>query len=249
MAKGSPKPRRKATSERPSLEGVLLVDTYDLIAPFYGLTNADAFEELTEYLVGLSCRDQEFEPPEAGPMQDSQRRAEGHKLALTMRDHAARMIESLETIHEALGRFDDVVSVHPPLLEAIFDVDTGDPRRPIFPERIAILLTFFQEVDWDKAAEALARLAAMPVRENLARGPVRNETLRRAVAACRTYWRDVEINSWSMSSLKNKNVRDVNDRWNLQGTCEAFVADLLTQCGLVHGLQDLCSAWTAVDQE
>ena len=53
---------RHPTHERPKLNGTLLVDTFDVIAPFYELTDEPAFHELTEYLVGLSCRDQEDEP-------------------------------------------------------------------------------------------------------------------------------------------------------------------------------------------
>jgi hypothetical protein len=147
-----------------------------------------------------------------------------------------------------MTRFDLVVGTHPPLLEEIFDIDTGDPRNLAFPDRIVVLLTFFEETDWKKAADALTRLATIPVRERLARGPLRNETLRRGVKACRDYWKDVEGHSWWMSSLKIQSVRDSNDRMNLQGKCEAFVTDLLTHCGLTHRLHDLCSAWTATDQ-
>lgn len=52
-------PSHGNASGRPSLEGVLLVDTYDLIAPYYDLKDELAFEELTEYLIFLCCVHQE----------------------------------------------------------------------------------------------------------------------------------------------------------------------------------------------
>lgn len=240
--------RRRPTHERPSIAGVVPHDLFGVIGPFFKLKHEEAFDELADYLVSLSCRDQEEEPVAGELPADVTRRAEGHRLASVIQDQARRMALSLDAIHDAFGRFEATVDHHPPLLEAIFEVDTGDPRNLFYPNEIAILLTFFRELDWDRAADALTRLAAIPVREKLARGPLRNETLRRAVAACRAYWRDVEGLPWSMSSLKVKNVRDLNDPRNLQGRCEAFVSDMINQCGIVHGLHDLCSAWTAVDQ-
>ena len=245
---------RRPTHERPDLSNTRVVETFDVIAGFYGLNDEMAFHELTEYLVGLSCRDQEDEfvvkELEAdGDLGLAQRRAEGHQLALKLKDQAARMLEGLEAIENALARFDAVVKIHPPLLEAIFETDTGDPRNLFFPEKLTILLHFFQAANWDQAADALSQLSALPVRKKLARGPLKNETLRRAVSACRAYWRNTEKHSWSMSSLKVKNVRDLNDPVNLQGHCERFVSDVLTQTGISHGLHDLCSAWTAVDRD
>jgi hypothetical protein len=242
----------KRAAERPSLERVLLSDTFETFADFYGLKNADAFDELTEYLVGLSCRDQEGEEyrPFSHPSAETSvsRRSDGHQLALRLRDHATRALGIIDAIDEDLQRFHDIVNLHPPLLEAIFDVDLGDPRNLTVPDSVASLLTFFEEADFEKASQALSRLAALPVRPELMKGPMPNVTLRRAVAACREYWRETEGNSWSMSSLKDKSVRDENERSYLKGHCEAFVSDVLTQCGIVHGLQDLCSAWNAVDK-
>ena len=244
---------RPATHERPSLAETLIIDSFDVLTCFYELRDGSAFHELTEYLVGLSCRDQEDEDvidelASQGDVGLSRRRAEGHRQARALRHHAVRALESIGAIDDAMRQFDAAVQFHPPLLEAIFDVDTGVPGNLFAPEEIAILVTFFQEADWDQAAVALGRLGQLPVREKLARGPLRNETLRRAVAACRTYWRDTEGHSWSMSSLKIKNVRDLNDPRNLQGRCEAFVSDIVSLCGITHGLHDLSSAWSAVDK-
>jgi hypothetical protein len=244
---------RQVAHKRPSLGGILLSDTFEVIASFYELKNGSAFHELTEYLVGLSCRDQEDEYIQAdlalvGDPGLSQRRAEGHQLARAVVSHALRASESLDAIFGALERFDAIVQMHPPLLEAIFDTDTGDPRSLTMPDNLAILLHFSDKVDWSDAWDALRSLASIPVKMRLARGPVNNQTLRRAVAACRTYWQAEEGHSWSMSSLKSKAVRDENEPCYLQGRCEAFVSDILTQTGIMHGLQDLCSAWTAVDR-
>jgi len=89
-----------------------------------------------------------------------------------------------------MGRFEAVVNSHPPLLEAIFDVDMGDPGQLFYPEQIAILITFFRDVNWDEAHAHMQLLADLPVREKLTRGPLKNATLRRAVEACRAYWRE-----------------------------------------------------------
>lgn len=238
---------RPATHERPSLDGVLVVDTFEAIAPFYGLNDAAAFHELTEYLVGLACRDQE-DAIEENQQSLSERRQEGRRLALEMKNHASDMIASLDAIYQALERFDTVVSIHPPLLEAIFEVDAGSPTRLVFPNEISVLHTFFREADWGQVTKALGRLADMPVRAKLARGPVPNETLRRAVSACRTYWKEAEGLPWSMSSLKVTSVREAGQARNLKGRCEAFVSDICNQCDIAHELRDLCSAWTAVDR-
>ncbi|MBO9511687.1 hypothetical protein [Erythrobacter sp. A6_0] len=237
---------------RPSLEGTLLSETFEAIAGFYKLKNADAFDDLTEYLVALSCRDQEgeeyrpFSDPEAAA--STSRRSDGHAIALRLRDHATQALKIINAIDEDLKRFDAVVNLHPPLLEAIFDLDLGDPKDLTVPPEIGSLLQFFGAADFKGVELALSQLEAIPVRNKLLKGPMPNVTLRRAVAACRHYWRGTEGHSWSMSSLKEKAVRDENNRQFLQGKCEGFVSDILTQCGIVFGLHELCSAWSAVDK-
>ncbi len=82
---------RRPTHERPLLGGTLLIDTFATIGGFYDLQNESAFFELTEYLVGLSCRDQEdefvgHELASEEVAHPSRRRAEGHRLALILRD-------------------------------------------------------------------------------------------------------------------------------------------------------------------
>lgn len=244
---------QRPTHERPDLSNILVVETFDAVAGFYGLKHELAFHELTEYLVGLSCRDQEDEFVVAellagGNLGMSQRRAEGHRIALVLQEQATQALGAIDAINDALVRFEAVVKIHPPLLEAIFDTDTGDPRNLYFPDQLAILLNFFGKADWEQVVEALTQLSILPVRSKLARGPIQNQTLRRAVAACRDYWCVAEERSWSMSSLKVKSVRVENNSRYLQGRCEAFVSDVITQCGIPHKLQDLCSAWNAVDR-
>lgn len=178
----------------------------------------------------------------------SGRRAEGHRQAKAVRDHASNALESINAIFEAMRQFEATVRFNPSLLEAIFDVDTGDPRNLFPPDDLAILSTFFQEDVWEQAAVAFGRLSHLPIREKLARGPLRNETLRRSVAACRIYWNDMEGHSWSMHSLKVKSVREEDNAGYLQGQCEAFVSDVINLCGIKHSLQDLASAWSAVDK-
>lgn len=243
---------RRSLKKRPDLGRVLYSDTFTAVAEFYKLKHADAFDDLTEELVALACRDQEGD--EHRPFSDpvaalsSSRRSDGHKLALRIRKNAVQARLAIDAIEEDLRRFDAIVNLHPPLLEAIYDVDMSVARNLTVPAAIASLMTFFEEANFDEAAEALARLAAMPIRDRLDKGPMPNVTLQRAVAACRQYWRETEGHSWSMSSLKVKSVRDENNAQHLQGPCEAFVSDVLTQCGMVYGLHDLCNAWTAVDK-
>lgn len=88
----------QSTRERPSLEGVLIVDTYDFISSFYSLDKDEAFQELTEYLTGLSCRDQELESAEVELPAGVTPRAEGHRLATNIRDDARRMVTDLDSI-------------------------------------------------------------------------------------------------------------------------------------------------------
>jgi hypothetical protein len=244
-----PSKPRKNMSARPTLDGVTMDDWFGVLQPFYDLKNEEAFDGLAQLLFEYSCRDQEGEPTDAVPKDLSARRSDGYQLATTMRDNAAAMIRSLDAIHDAMNAFnDDVVRWHPPLLESIFDVDTGDPGNVFLPEQIEILQTFFREADWNRAADTLAKLAALPVKKKLARGPVPNTTLRRAVSACRDYWRDAEGKSWTMSSLKHAAVRDENKPHTLQGECETFVADLIIRSGVRCPLQDLSNAWVAVDR-
>ena len=245
---------RRPTHERPDLSNTRVVETFDVIAGFYGLNDEMAFHELTEYLVGLSCRDQEDEFVVAeliadGDLEMSERRAEGHRLALALREQATRALDAIDAIDDTLVRFDAVVKIHPPLLEAIFETDTGDPRNLYFPDHLAILLNYFGKADWEQVVQTLTQLSTLPVRSKLARGPIQNKTLRRAVAACRDYWCVAEKRRWSMSSLKVKSVRVEKNTRHLKGRCEAFVSDILTQCDIQYDLQDLCSAWTAVDRD
>ena len=152
------------------------------MAPHYGLKNGSAFHDLTEELVFLACVYQELDDTtaelEAEDVLHSSRRIQGHRLATELRDEAASMLQSLAEIDEKLSKFNSVVRDHPPLLSAIFERDAGQVQSLWYPAQIAILQSFFVEVNWNSAAEVLGRLAALPVREKLARGPMGNVTLR-----------------------------------------------------------------------
>jgi hypothetical protein len=160
------------------------------------------------------------------------------------------MLIALDSIYAAMEQFHgEVVRWHPPLLEEIFDVDTGDPETLFLPERLDVLQTFFEAVQWEAPAGQISQLASLPVRASLARGPVKDATLRRALLALRHYWVEVEGRSWTMYFLKDPTVRQSDDRRDLKGECEAFVSDLLLASGIRHDLQSLSSAWLAVDRE
>lgn len=240
----TPAERGKRLEKRPSIIGLRFEEADEVLAGSYRLTHVTELYDLLLHVFGLSCRDQEEE--DDGALQ--KRRADGHRLAIEMRDNARAMITSLEAIHAAWTKFNvDVVRWHPPLLEAVFDVGTGGPENAFLPEQIEVLQTFFPTGYWEDVEARLQALVDLPIRPKLKRGPVENVTLRRAVAACRTYWRDVEGRSWTMSSLKTIEARAENKPERLQGECELFVTDVLTAFGIHYTLKDLYSAWSGLD--
>jgi hypothetical protein len=241
----TPAERGKRLEKRQSITGLRFEEADEVLAASYRLTHVSELYDLLLHVFGLSCRDQEED--DDGALQ--KRRADGHRLAIEMRDNARAMITSLEAIHAAWTKFNvDVVRWHPQLLEAVFDVDTEGPENMFLPEQIEVLQTFFPAGYWEDVEARLQVLVDLPIRPKLKRGPVENVTLRRAVTACRAYWRDVEGRSWTMSSLKNAAGRAENKPEHLQGECELFVTDVLTACGVRYSLQELSSAWIALDR-
>lgn len=192
----------------------------------YHLKQPQALEALGNVLSGFAARDQEHE---AHPMTVTERRKRGYELAGKMRDSATLAMRSMETILAARVEFDQVVGFWPPLLEAIFDTDTGPPTNLYAPANIDILMRSFAKPElWDEIDQLLQDLANLPVRPKLSRGPLPDVTLRNALIACRDYWVEHERRNWSMSALKNKETRQEGNVHNLQGCCERFVADVLT---------------------
>lgn len=231
-------------------------ELFGSISDHFSLKHEVQFDELYDYLFGLSCRDQEGEPddPSPQPKELARRRSEGYKLASSMRDNARAMLTSLGEIHRCYLAFnDDVVRWNPSLLEAVFDVDTGDPDNLFLPEQLDVLQSFFG-FNWDAVDDRLTAMAALPVRRDLATGPVANVTLRRVVKACRFYWRDIEKRSWSMSALNRTETRNNKDagkpaeRNLLQNECEIFVALMLEYSGIRYSLQELSTAWRKMDE-
>lgn len=240
----------------------------------HGLMPSAELELLVDQLFGLSCRDQEERYNE--PQQMASRRSAGFRLAKQMQAEAGKMLVHLEKLHRAYGDFHAVVRLNPGLLEEIFDVNAGDPDELFLPAQLNILQTaFYDESDlaqtsvpaaieqsspadamqpcppflWDSIDARLQALARLPVKAVLARGPVANMVLQKAVECCRSHWVNCEGRSWSMSSLKIRDVRDDNDEATLKGACERFVVDVLRVAGLRFNLLDLASAWDAVDKK
>lgn len=246
MGKASGSPRKDVT-KRPALIGHLH-EIVPALMDFYGLTDKDALDELLTLLRGYSCRDQEGEPEDASPDHLTKRRAMGHALARKIVADAAQALKLIDDIERARAAFEDAVLDNPVLLEEIFDVHVGPPDILFYPPELNAFKTFYANVGGEGTEAALSALAATPVRPKLNRGPVRNIVLINAVAACREYWRDHEKLPWAMSALKNRATRREDNHANLQGMCEAFVADVIRCCGIRFTLKGLVTAWTEVDK-
>lgn len=256
-----------------------LEDEAQRLADAYGLENSHALQRLLDMLFGYSCRDQTVG---ITPEQLSERRAKAYKHAQLLRNEAASMLMSLGKINEAMIGFNEVAAFNSAILEAVFDVCTGEPDNLFLPPSLSVLADFFpgwvlgddvkiiksyEEMAlegnladdiqqalkwrflWEEVDDRLTKLAALPVRDKLARGRMPNVVLRQAVALIEHFWRHHTPHSWSMSALKNKETREESDVETLQGDCERFVAEVLTVSGLRFNLPDLYNAWSAVDMQ
>lgn len=260
----------------PKIGAVGFAEAAAQLAIRHGLGHSAELELLIDHLFGLACRDQEERYVEPSKM--AERRREGFKLARAMRDEATVMLASLERLHCAYNQFQDVVSFNTGLLTSIFNAELGPPEELCLPRDLEILQTGFydglstQALDeaisgclaelpnsidpvlpcppflWETVDAKLREFASLPVKAKLARGPLRNAALFAAVSSCRDYWVDAECRSWTMSSLKIAAVRSESDVANLKGSCEKFVADVLSEAGVRFSLSDLSSAWDAVDK-
>jgi hypothetical protein len=247
MGKAPSKPR-KDMRERPVLTGVHFNELFAKLSPFYELRHEDALDELYNELVDIACHEL-GDPPTS--QQLALRRADAHRLAGLMRDEAAAILMALDRIHAAHDEFNTAISDAGSLLmETVFDADPQDPTTSELPAQTRILSQFRTSDQWSEVLDALTRMANLPVRPVLDRGPVRTKLpLERAVRACREYWTNVEGHSWSMYRLKETGVRAGNDRQDLTGVCEAFVADLLAYTFVPYDLQALSTAWLAIDAQ
>jgi hypothetical protein len=251
MGKAPSKPR-KDMRERPVLTGVHFDELFAKLSTFYDLRHEDALDELYNELVDIACH--ELGDPEAIKPTSQQlalHRADAHRLAGLMRDEAAAILISLDHIHAAHAEFNNAIGDTDSLLmEAVFDADPQDPTTTELPAQTRILREFRTSDQWSEVLDALRRMASLPVRPVLDRGPVRTKLpLERAVRACREYWTTVEGHSWSMYRLKETGVRAGNDRRDLTGVCEAFVADLLAYTFVPYDLQALSTAWLSIDAQ
>ncbi|HVK55144.1 MAG TPA: hypothetical protein VM532_08975 [Burkholderiales bacterium] len=244
------------------------------IAARHGLLPSAELELLVDQLFGLSCRDQDERYND--PRQMASRRSEGFRLAKRVQAEAAQMLVHLEELHRAYKDFHATVRFNPALLEEIFDVSAGYPDELFLPAQLNILHTaFYDETDlalasepsaleqpsaanamqpcppflWESIDARLQALTGLPVKAALARGPVPNLVLQKAVERCHRHWVNCESRSWSMSSLKAREVRDDNDEATLKGSCERFVVDVLRVAGFHFNLSDLASTWDAVDKK
>lgn len=212
----------------------------------FGFNNIDALDELTGLLVGYVSRDQSEENDEA---EWAARRKRGYALAKAMKANAQQAMAAIAAAREAVLEFNEVIQFSPPLLEQIFDIDTGRPDNFFMPPDIDVLLNFLpSEEHLGAILGDLAELATLPIHNELKRGPVANLTLRKAVQDCRTFWRDVEHRSWTMSRLNDKVTRNDAYQW-LQGNCEKFVVTMLNETGFRFTLKDLYNAWLAINTQ
>lgn len=235
-----------------------------LIDYIFGLSCRDQDQEVFELQQAPGRRD--------ASKDRSARRSQGFKLAKAMRDDARLMLAALERIHKNMCAFDGVVGSNPALLESIFEVDCGPPDELSIPDEIGVLHTLFNDNDfertaleelsgqailasydlcqkgfWEAVDARLARLAALPIRAKLSRGPMADKVLQTCLASAKSYWLS-QGKSWSMSSLKHAVTRNQNGPNTLQGGCEQFVHDLLSTCSIQYSLRELANAWAWVDQ-
>ncbi len=222
-------------------------DLWKPVSEFYGLQDEMAFDDLVTLLHSSSCCDQE--DPVEGEPSVVERRAGIFRAAHALKRQALSMRQTYDQMRADLNHLHELLQDQDFLLEAVFDVDTRSNNNGFRSEKLDILYSFDGAIDQEKLREWLHAVETLVVRDSLKRGPIANTTLRSCVAACRDYWIDAEHRSWSMSSLKAKVVRDENKRANLQGECEAFVADLLDVYAIRFTLAELATAWTAVDKD
>ena len=244
------KAARRSAAELIPLFAVQQSLMFDAVHEAFGLRDRNAFDDLSYALSDMSIVEQEGEPDEPQPRSPSARRAEGYRLAVGMRDSAISLLQSLDALDEAMGRFNgDVIGRDNALLSEIFDIGSDDLDTGYLPESIGILNCLHGEADWGAIRSALEKVARLPVKDKLPRGPMRNVSLRRAVCACRDYWRGIEGKSWSMAALKHAGARFENNPDNLSGICEIFVVGMLRAHCVRHSLQEVSSAWVGVDRE
>lgn len=113
------------------------------IAGKFGLAHTHALDRLLDLLIGYSCRDQ-TEGITAEELSD--RRAKTRELAISMKNEAANMLQSLGKIYKAILSFNEICAFNPAILEAVFEVDTGDPDNLFLPPEIDILQSFFPQI-------------------------------------------------------------------------------------------------------
>ena len=247
----APSKRRPDTRQRPSLTGVRSEDLFALLAPFYGFKHEVQFDEMLERLWGIFCTDLGGDPDTPLPKADelSVRRSQGYRLASTMRSEAAAALAAIQAVRAATEAFNrDVVRFEPLLHEQIFKGAEQDPTTTSLPEQIDILEHLERFEHWSGAVALLQRVAELPVRATLARGPMRgNSVLYKALALCRSYWVGDEKLSWGMFRLKELDVRDKNLPSDVNGVCESFVFDLLTYNHIPFTLKSLASTWQQLD--
>jgi len=233
-------------SGRPEIHASKL---FERMRTAFKLQHEADFDALVEALVEISCAEQRGEPEDPKP-NFSDLRSRGRELALAMRDHAASALASLSTIEEALRQFnDDIVMRDSALLEAVFDVDMAADNGGYLPPSINVLSRFYGSADWEGTREALQEFASFPIRQTSARGPMPNAPLRNALKACRRYWRNIEGKAWIMVGLRKQEERNRGDLCDLSNDCEVFLGAILRATGVRYSLQDLASAWKAIDRE
>jgi len=221
----------------------------DAVAAHYELRDPVALDELAHTLIGYACRDQ-FNNPMPGEAVD--RRRLGRGLARRIKTDASNMIQLARSLQKSAQEFQKVVHWSPALLEEIFQLELPEPgglEGLFLPAELVCIDGVVERAGaWTLLERSLQPLASLPVRTGKSGTPA-NITLRHAVRSCRRYWCDVEKLPWGMYRLSEATVRRKNDRADLVGRAEQFVANMLTICGVGFNLQGLNSAWKAVDDE
>lgn len=248
------------------------------LAVQHGLTRSTELELLIDHLFGLSCRDQGAQNVSISDRAARRRQGFTHaheirKEASNVRASIQRLLAAYSNFHEVVGDnpalleaiFDADLKGPEELFlpaelnilqTAFYDERESVDKDPIRAATEAISIGF-RPADpmvscprylWESIDARLQLMENLPIRPALNSGRMANVVLAKGVARCRDFWIHHEQRSWTMSSLKEKVVREENKINCLKGECEKFVADILTISGLFFTLASLMSAWSAVDK-
>ena len=222
----------------------------DYMVEEYDLPDNDVFYDLDELLTGIGMRDQQLSHP-SFQFPKEQRKAV-HRAAQTLVEEAHNARTAIHALRQTLRQFH--AAVHDGHLSAVmlaetFDIDYVAPTALEPPPELDILWSLFHDNNeaFVIVERALFDTSNLPVKPKLRTNKVRNHAIEQALLSCRSYWIGIG-RSWSRYTLAEAGVRHADERGNLTGPCERFVADMLTAHDIDFTLTSLNGAWSALDK-